>query len=172
MDFKWYTLAVYSGSEIKVVDDINKLAVANENIKEAFVPIKKVLKLSKGKKVEATQKVFPNYIFVNMMANRFTIDELRSMPKVMGFLGTNPLRPESVSEAKINKMKQESEQNIVVEEDKFEIGDTVKIKEGHFESFSGVIEGKDESKNLLKIAISIFGRSTIIDIDSSKVEKV
>lgn len=172
MDFKWYTLAVYSGSEIKVVDDINKLAVVNENIKEAFVPIKKVLKLSKGKKVEATQKVFPNYIFINMIANRFTIDELRSMPKVMGFLGTNPLRPESVSEAKINKMKQESQQNVIVEEDKFEIGDTVKIKEGHFESFSGIIEGKDESKNLLKIAISIFGRSTIIDIDSSKVEKV
>lgn len=172
MDFKWYTLAVYSGSEIKVVDDINKLAVVNENIKEAFVPIKKVLKLSKGKKVEATQKVFPNYIFINMIANRFTIDELRSMPKVMGFLGTNPLRPESVSEVKINKMKQESEQNVIVEEDKFEIGDTVKIKEGHFESFSGVIEGKDESKHLLKIAISIFGRSTIIDIDSSKVEKV
>ncbi len=172
MDFKWYTIAAYSGSESKVADDINKLALTNSNIKEAFVPTKRVFKVLKGKKVEADQKVFPNYVFVNIIANRATLDILRTLPKVMGFLGSNPLRPESVPNAKIDKMKKEAQVSVVAEEDKFEIGDTVKIKEGHFESFTGVVDGKDESKNILKIAISIFGRNTIIDIDSSKVEKV
>lgn len=172
MDFKWYTLAAYSGSESKVADDINKMVSTNSNIKEAFVPTKKVFKVLKGKKVEADQKVFPNYVFVNMIADRATLDILRSMPKVMGFLGSNPLKPESVPSAKIEKMKKEAQRSVAAEDDKFEIGDTVKIKEGHFESFTGVVDGKDESKNILKIAISIFGRSTIIDIDSSKVERV
>lgn len=172
MDFKWYTLAAYSGSENKVADDINKMVPTNSNIKEAFVPTKKVFKVLKGKKVEADQKVFPNYVFVNMIADRTTLDILRSMPKVMGFLGSNPLKPESVPSAKIEKMKKDAQRSVVAEDDKFEIGDTVKIKEGHFESFTGVVDSKDESKNILKIAISIFGRNTIIDIDSSKVERV
>lgn len=171
MDFKWYTLATYSGNEIKICEEINKLAKNNENIKEAFIPMKKVFKVVRGKKIEATQKVFSNYIFINMIANRETVDCLRSMPRVMGFLG-NSLKPESVSDDKIKQLKQECEKNLVIEEDKFEVGEMVKIKDGHFESFTGVIEGKDEAKNILKISISIFGRSTIIDIDSSKVEKI
>lgn len=171
MDFKWYTLATYSGSEMKVSGDINKMAETNSNIKEAFVPVKKVFKISKGKKVESSQKIFPNYVFVNMIANRVTIDEIRTMPRVMGFLG-NPLKPESVSEEKIKNLKQESEKDLVLEEDTFEVGCKVRINDGHFESFTGVVEGKDEVKNILKISISIFGRSTIIELEPSKVEKI
>ncbi|MDR1499115.1 MAG: hypothetical protein LBS34_02415 [Rickettsiales bacterium] len=171
MDFRWYTLATYSGSEVKVSDEINKLARENNDIREAFVPMRKAFKVLKGKKVETNQKVFPNYIFVNMVANRAAVDLLRSMPRVMGFLG-NPLKPESVPEEKIKQMKQEGEKDLVPEDDKFEVGEMVKIKEGHFESFSGMVEGKDEIKNILKISISIFGRATTIDIDSSKVEKI
>lgn len=172
MDYKWYTLATYSGSESKVCEEINKLAKENENIKEAFIPTKKVFKIVRGKKVEASQKVYPNYIFVKMIANRATVDIIRTMPKVMGFLGTNPIRPQSVDESKIKQLKQESEQDLAPEDDKFEIGDMVKINDGHFESFTGVVEGRDEMKNTLKISISIFGRSTTIEIDASKVEKV
>lgn len=171
-EFKWYTLTAYSGSESKVANDINKLALTNEDIREAFIPTRKTIKISRGKKVESDQKVFANYIFVNMIASRATIDKLRSMPKVVGFLGSNPLNPESISDAKIEKMKQESNRDTVAEEEKFEIGDTVKIKEGHFESFTGTVEGKDEAKGLLKIAISIFGRSTMVDISTDNVDKV
>ncbi|MDR1494969.1 MAG: hypothetical protein LBI29_02955 [Rickettsiales bacterium] len=171
MDYKWYTLAAYSGSEIKVGEEINRMAVVDENIKEAFVPMKKVIKILRNKKVEASQKVFSNYIFINMRADVDTINKIRSMPRVMGFLGKT-LHPESVSPEKIEKMKLEAMQDIVSEESKFEIGDSVRIKEGHFESFNGVVEGKDESKGLLKISISIFGRSTIMDIDALKVEKI
>ena len=172
MEYKWYTLATYSGSENKVCEEINKMAKENENIAEAFIPTKKVFKTVRGKKVEASQKVYPNYIFIKMIANRATVDIIRTMPKVMGFLGSNPVKPQSVDENKIKQLKQESEQDLIIEDDKFELGDMVKINDGHFESFTGVIEGKDDIKNILKISISIFGRSTTIEIDSSKVEKV
>lgn len=171
MDFKWYTLTTYSASEAKVSSEINKMAETDSNIKEAFVPVKKVFKILKGKKVEVTEKIFPNYIFVNIIANRSTVDKIRTMPKVNGFLG-NPVKPESVSEDKIKKLKQESEKDLVFEDDKFEIGDSVKINDGHFESFTGVVEGRDDIKNILKISISIFGRNTIIELDPSKVEKI
>jgi transcriptional antiterminator NusG len=126
MDFKWYTLATYSGSEIKVSEEINRMANENENIKEAFVPMKKVFKVMRGKKVEYSQKVFPNYIFVKIIANRSTIDLIRTMPQVMGFLGSNPLKPESIPDDNIKKMKQDAEKDVVVEEEKFEIGETVR----------------------------------------------
>ncbi|MDR2077734.1 MAG: hypothetical protein LBP39_02080 [Rickettsiales bacterium] len=171
MDYKWYTLATYSGSEIKVSEEINKMAAMDSNIKEAFVPMKKVFEMRKNKKVEVDQKVFQNYIFINMTSDLDTINKIRSMPRVIGFLGKTA-KPESVPPEKIEKMKQDVARCIVAEEEKFEIGDFVRIREGHFESFNGVVEGRDESKNILKIAISIFGRSTIIDIDSSKVEKL
>ena len=172
MDNKWYTIAVYSGYETKVRDEIEKLMKVDSNIREVFIPTKKSFKIQKGKKVETTTKLFPNYVFVNMILNRTTLDEIRNMTRVMGFIGTNPLAPQSVSESEINKMKQESQKDVVLEEEKFEIGDTIRIKEGHFESFNGVIEGKDENKNILKIAITIFGRSTLIEIEPSKVEKI
>ncbi|MDR1425528.1 MAG: hypothetical protein LBI70_00830 [Rickettsiales bacterium] len=171
MDYGWYTLAAYSGSETKVGEEINKMALLDDNIKEAFVPMRKIIKTLRNKKVEATQKVFSNYVFVNMRANVDTINKIRSMPRVMGFLG-KPMQPESVSADKIDKLKQKAMQDIVPEESKFDIGDSVKIKEGHFESFNGIVEGKEESKSILKISISIFGRSTIMDIDASKVEKI
>jgi transcriptional antiterminator NusG len=171
MEYRWYTLAAYSGSETGVGEEINKMAATDENIKEAFVPMKKIIKTLRNKKVEASQKVFSNYIFVHMKPDLDTINKIRSMPRVMGFLG-KPLHPESIPAEKIEKMKREAMQDIVPEESKFELGDSVRIKEGHFESFSGTVEGKDEAKSLLKISISIFGRSTIIDIDASKVEKI
>ncbi|MDR2778452.1 MAG: hypothetical protein LBB13_03040 [Rickettsiales bacterium] len=171
MDYKWYTLATYSGSEIKVSEEINRMAAVDGSIREAFVPMKKVFEIRRNKKVEVDQKVFQNYVFINMTSDLDTINKIRSIPRVIGFLGKTA-KPESVSPEKIEKMKREAAQCVTAEEDKFEIGDSVRIKEGHFESFNGIVEGKDESKNLLKIAISIFGRSTIIDIDSSKVEKV
>jgi transcriptional antiterminator NusG len=172
MDYKWYTLAVYSGSEGKVCIEIDRLAVEDKNIKEVFFPTKKTFKIAKGKKVETTQKLFPNYIFVNMVNDRETLDKIRNMPRVMGFVGSNPLQPQIVPDEDINKMKNDSEKEASLEEDRLEIGDAIRIKEGHFESFNGTIEGKDENKNILKISITIFGRSTMIEIESSKVEKV
>jgi transcriptional antiterminator NusG len=172
MEGKWYTLAVYSGSEVKIGEEINRRIALNSNIKEVFVPLREVTKISRNKKVGAYQKVFPNYVFVRMMDELDTFNEIRNIPRVMGFLGGNPQRPESVPADRIEKVKQDIQLGDVAEEERFEIGEAVRIKEGHFESFNGIVEGKDEVKGVLKIAISIFGRSTVIDIGTSKVEKI
>jgi transcriptional antiterminator NusG len=172
MDYKWYAIAVYSGSEMTAVNEIKKILKTDDNIKEVFFPTKKVFKISKGKKIEAVKKLFPNYVFVNMSYSRDTINKIRSLPRIMGFIGSDQTNPQVVSEDEIVKLKNDSEQAMVAEDDVLEVGDTIRIKEGHFESFSGVIEGKDEGKNLLKISITIFGRSTMIEIEPSKVEKI
>jgi transcriptional antiterminator NusG len=172
MDYKWYTIAVYSGSEAAVSAKVEKLLSEDSNIKEIFIPTKKAYKISKGKKVEVTQKLFPNYVFVNMICERATLDKIRELPRVMGFVGANPTKPDVVPEEDIIRMKNDSEKEVTPEEDRLEIGDTIRIKEGHFESFNGVVEGKDENKNVLKVSITIFGRSTMVEIEPSKVEKI
>ncbi len=169
---KWYIINVVAGQENKICDDINNIAKTNENIKEAFIPTKKVFKHVRGKKVESAQKLFPNYVFVNMNMNKDSYGAIRSVPKVLNFLGSKD-KPEEVSDAKMEKlMNKITEENNLSEENVFEIGETVKVIEGPFESFTGTVESKDADKNVLRISISIFGRSTIIDIEANRVEKI
>lgn len=172
MTSKWYIVNVVAGQENRICDDINRLALENKEIKEAFIPVKKIFKHVRGKKVEALQKLFPNYVFVNMEMSNNNYGIIRSIPKVLGFLGSK-LKPEEVPDSKIEKLLNRiNEENNMTEEDIYEIGDTVKVTEGPFESFTGTVESKDHEKNILKISISIFGRPTIIDIESRRVEKV
>ena len=97
---------------------------------------------------------------------------IRSITKVLNFLGSKD-KPEEVSDAKMEKlMNKITEENNLSEENVFEIGETVKVIEGPFESFTGTVESKDADKNVLRISISIFGRSTIIDIEANRVEKI
>ncbi len=169
---KWYIINVVAGQENKICDDINNIAKTNENIKEAFIPTKKVFKHVRGKKVESAQKLFPNYVFVNMNMDKDSYGAIRSIPKVLNFLGSKD-KPEEVSDAKMEKlMNKITEENNLSEENVFEIGETVKVIEGPFESFTGTVESKDADKNVLRISISIFGRPTIIDIEANRVEKI
>lgn len=169
---KWYIINVVAGQENKICDDINNVAKTNENIKEAFIPTKKVFKHVRGKKVESAQKLFPNYVFVNMNMDKDSYGAIRSIPKVLNFLGSKD-KPEEVSDAKMEKlMNKITEENNLSEENVFEIGETVKVIEGPFESFTGTVESKDADKNVLRISISIFGRPTIIDIEANRVEKI
>jgi len=172
MTLKWYITNVVSGQENKVCDEINRIAADREDIGKAFVPVRKVVKIKKGKKVEDTQRLFPGYVFVSMDLDSDSYTDVRSVPKVLGFLGCKK-KPESVSEEKINSILKKIENNEFDQQNKtFEIGDVVRVTEGSFESFTGTVEGRDNDKNILKISISIFGRPTIIDIDVTKIEKV
>lgn len=169
---KWYIVNVVAGQENKICDEINKLATENDFVEKAFIPVKKIFKHVRGKKVEVFQKLFPNYVFVNMEMNNANYGVIRNIPKVLGFLGSK-LKPEEVSDEKISKLLERiNEENNLSEENIYEIGDTVKVIEGPFESFTGTVESKDSEKNILKISISIFGRPTVIDIEAKRVEKV
>jgi len=172
MNFKWYIVNVVSGQEQRVCDEINRIASKKEGVDKAFVPVKKVLKVKRGKKVEDLQKLFPGYVFAHLDFALGVYDDIRSIPKVVGFLGSK-MKPKVVSDTKVenilSKMEtQESEDEKIV----YEIGDLVKVIEGPFESFTGTVEGKEESKKMLRISISIFGRPTIVNLEASKVERI
>ena len=171
MDFKWYTLTVAAGFENKVCDDINKLAETNELFEEAFVPTRKVMRIVKGVKEEKPEKLYNNYIFVKIAPNKVAFEAIRNLNKVLGFLGQK-FKPEEVPENKVLALKVRSEEEANIEEERFNIGDSVKITAGPFDSFIGVVEGRDDEKKILKISISIFGRETLVDIDLDMIEKV
>lgn len=172
MTNKWYIANVVAGQENKICDEINEIAKNNEYIEKAFIPTKRAFKHVRGKKVETPQKLFPNYVFVNMEMNNESYAVIRNIPKVLNFLGSK-LKPEEVSDSKMEKlMNKINEENNLLEENIYEVGDTVKVIEGPFDSFTGVVESKDPEKNVLKISISIFGRPTVIDIEANRVEKI
>jgi len=172
IDYKWYIVNAVSGCENSVCKEINKLASVNEDIKEAFVPVKRVFKIVRGKKVEAEQKLYPAYVFVNMKCNNTVLGVIRSIPKVLGFLGGSKFKPDTVSEAEVERIRNRMMSEASLEEEAFDIGDKVKIVDGPFDTFVGTVDGFDKEKNILKVSILIFGRTTLVDIDKSKVEKV
>jgi len=179
MDYKWYIANVVAGQENKVCNEIKNIIernADNENfsIKNALVPIKMVTKIKNGKKVQDEQRLFPGYVFVNMcLENTDASTIIRSIPKVMGFLGSKS-RPQVVPESKvqgiINKMENASVNES--EEFHFEVGESVKIIQGPFESFTGIVEEADNEKKRLKLSVTIFGRTTSVDLDVSQVEKL
>ncbi len=171
MDYKWYIVNATAGSEVQVCAEINKLAQTDSDIKEAFIPTKKAYKILRGKKVETDLKLFPAYVFVNLICNHNTLGKIRSISKVKGFLGPK-FKPDPISDSDVHALKQKMLSAAAVEEDIYEIGDTVKIIDGPFEGFVGNVEWLDKDKKILKVSVSIFGRATSVDIDRSKLERV
>ena len=171
--YKWYILNVISGQENKVCEDINHISKDNKYINQAFIPTKKVFKYIKGKKVEVEQKIFPAYVFVNLFLDKDNevYSLIKSVPKVLSFLGSKNV-PVEVSEEEIERYKNKILKDNLPEEIVYEVGETVKIIDGPFESFVGVVESKNTDKNILKVSISIFGRVTSVDIETNRVEKM
>jgi transcriptional antiterminator NusG len=175
-EHKWYILNVMAGQENKVAADIKSLMLrgspATKYISEVLVPTKSVVKIKKGQKVQEAQKLFPGYVFINASLDGDAYNMINSIPKVMGFLGSKN-NPQPVADAKMQEiLRLSSEQapdskNII-----FEIGETLNIIEGPFESFSGVVEEFDAEKQKVKISVLIFGRATSVELDVNQVEKV
>ena len=172
---KWYILNVMAGQENKVASDIKTLMLkspAGKYIAEVLVPTKPVFKIKKGQKVQEMQKLFPGYVFVNANLNSDAYSLINSVQKVMGFLGGKN-NPQPVAKEKMDDILKSSEQQIVDNKNlSFEIGETLKINEGPFESFTGVVEDFDAEKQKIKISVLIFGRATSVELDVNQVEKV
>lgn len=175
VDYKWYILNVVAGQENKVAGDINSLLASgklSDFVKDVVVPAKPVLKVKRGKKTQNNQKLFPGYVFINtnLQGNVFSI--LNSIPKVIGFLGSKN-NPQAVSQEKVDEIIKSIEDSSNDPIDAvYEPGDIVKINDGPFESFTGTIEKFDPEKKKVKLSVSIFGRSTDIELDLNQVEKV
>jgi transcriptional antiterminator NusG len=176
MDKKWYIVHAYSNFERKVADSIREKAQATglaELFDEILVPTEKVVEVRRGRKVDAERKFFPGYVLVKMQMTDEAYHLIKNTPKVTGFLGADN-KPMAISEAEANRILQQVQEG--VERPKpsvsFEIGEQVRVADGPFASFNGLVEEVDEVRARLKVAVSIFGRATPVELEYGQVEKL
>ncbi|MBE0551434.1 MAG: transcription termination/antitermination factor NusG [Ignavibacterium sp.] len=175
METRWYVVRTFSGHESKVKNLLEAGLLDHENLKakisEILVPMEKVFEVKDGKKKSKTKNFFPGYILVNVDLDNQVKDFILSTPSVMGFLGTgnnpNPLQPEEVRRI-VGRLSQDSTTERM--ETIFRSGDLVKIIDGPFNNFSGMIEEVNEEKMKIKVMVSIFGRKTPVEIDFTQAE--
>ena len=176
MAARWYIVHAHSGFEKKVSQEILKQA-EQKNMKqfihEICVPTESVTEVKKGKKTQGERKFFPGYVLVKMELNDETWHLVKSTPKVTGFLGGGN-KPQPISDKEADQIFQQMKEGVVAsaKELEFEVGEQVKVIDGPFDSFVGVIEGLDEARKKLKVAVSIFGRATPVELEFNQVEKV
>ena len=171
----WYIVQAYSGFENKVADtikDIMSKSSLETNLGEILVPTHKVVEVKKGKRTQKQKKYFPGYVLVKLDLDKNIYHKIKNIQKVSGFLGPEG-KPVPVSEKEIKKIMgqiDETEENPSAGIT-FEVGEKVKVCDGPFASFTGLIEEIDEEKLRLKVSVSIFGRPTPVDLEFNQVEK-
>jgi transcription termination/antitermination protein NusG len=178
---KWFVLHTLSGQEQKVKESIEKRIKAEEMgefINEVLVPMEKVAEVRSGKKTVSTRKLYPGYVFIDMMLldeNNRIIEKpwyfIRDTPGIIGFVGGD--RPTPTSAEEIASIKSQISDSEDTERPKvqFDVGETIKINDGPFLNFSGVIEEIDPEKGKLKVTVNIFGRNTPVELEYWQVEK-
>lgn len=175
MAAKWYIVNTLSGFEYKVSQAIRDAAEKrgmSEKFEDIVVPTESVTEVKKGKKVVSEKKIYPGYILIKMQLDDASWNLVKNTPKVSGFLGGSG-KPLPVSEREVAQVLQQVEQGSVAKDVDvmFEVGESVKIIDGPFETFTGVVDEIDALKKRLKISVSIFGRPTPVELDFSQVEK-
>ena len=176
MPKRWYIVHAYSNFENKVADSIREQAKQrglSHLFDEIMVPKEKVVEVRRGRKVDAERKFFPGYVLVKMNMTDEAYHLIKNTPKVTGFLGADN-KPMAISEAEANRILQQVQEG--VERPKpsvtFEIGEQVRVADGPFASFNGLVEEVDEERARLKVEVSIFGRPTPVELEYGQVEKV
>ena len=176
MTTRWYIVHAYSNFEKKVAESIREQAAQRglaEKFEEVLVPTEQVIEVRRGRKINSERKFFPGYVLVKCDLTDQVYHLIKNTPKVTGFLGADN-KPMPISEAEADRIKGQVAEG--VERPKstisFEIGETVRVADGPFASFNGKVEEVDEGRSRLKVAVSIFGRETPVELEFGQVEKV
>ena len=176
MTMRWYIVHAYSNFERKVAESIKERAAAAglaDLFAEVLVPMEEVVEMRRGRKVSSERKFFPGYVLVKMELNDQTYHLVKATPKVTGFLGTEN-KPIPITDEEAGRILQQVQEG--VERPKpsvtFEIGEQVRVADGPFASFNGLVEEVDEERARLKVAVSIFGRATPVELEYAQVEKL
>ena len=176
MAIRWYVLHVYSNFEKKVAESIREQAEQkglSDHFEQIVVPTEEVVEIRRGQKVNTERKFFPGYVLLKMELSDRAWHLVKNTPKVTGFLGSGN-KPIPISETEAMRIMKQVQEG--VERPKpsiiFEIGETVRVADGPFTSFNGVVEEVNEERSRLKVAVSIFGRATPVELEYTQVEKV
>ena len=176
MALRWYVVHVYSGFEKKVAQSIEeqaRQAGMEEQIPQVLVPTEAVVEMRRGSKINAERKFFPGYILVEMDLTDETWHLVKNTPKVTDFLGGKG-RPVPITEAETQRILYQVKEGVDRPKPSvtFEVGEQVRVCDGPFNSFNGLIEEVDEERSRVKVAVSIFGRATPVELEYSQVEKL
>ncbi|MGN7611645.1 transcription termination/antitermination protein NusG [Magnetococcales bacterium HHB-1] len=173
---KWYVIHAYSGFEKKVklaLEERIRLTGTSHLFGEILVPSEEVVELRQGKKITSERKFFPGYVLVRMELNDQTWHMVNAVPKVSGFLGGGG-KPQPLHEREVRAVLNQVEGGTEKPKPKvsFSVGEDVRVIDGPFVSFNGIVEDVDEDKTRLKVSVSIFGRATPVELDFIQVEKL
>ncbi len=176
MSHRWYVVHVYSGFEKKVAQTIRETALKKgleDYFSEILVPTEEVVEMRHGKKVNAERKFIPGYVLIKMDLTDESWHLVKNTAKVTGFLGAGG-KPSPISEKEAQRILNQVQEGFEHPKPSvtFEVGEQVRVADGPFASFMGVVEDVDEGKSRLKVAVSIFGRATPVELEYTQVEKV
>jgi transcriptional antiterminator NusG len=176
MTKRWYIVHAYSNFEKKVADSIKEQAAAKgfgEQFEAVMVPTEEVVEIRRGRKIKSERRFFPGYVLVKMEMTDQAYHLIKNTPKVTGFLGSDN-KPIPITDAEAARILNQVQEGL--ERPKttvsFEIGEQVRVADGPFASFSGLVEEVDEQRERLKVAVSIFGRPTPVELEYGQVEKI
>src|SRR5215469_13367338 len=172
---RWYIVQAYSNFERKVAESIREQAKQRrlEHLfEEIMVPTEKIVEMRRGQKVDAERKFFPGYVLVKMDLTDDAYHLIKNTPKVTGFLGSDN-KPMPLSEIEVERILHQVQEGIERPKPSvsFEVGEQVRVSDGPFASFNGTVEEVDESRSRLKVAVSIFGRATPVELEFGQVDK-
>ena len=175
-DKKWFVVHAYSGFEKSVQRTLTeriKRSELQEQFGQILVPVEEVVEMKSGQKAISERKFFPGYVLVEMEMTDDTWHLVKNTPKVTGFLGGRG-RPSPISDGEAARILRQVQEGIERPKPSitFEVGEQVRVCDGPFTSFNGVVEEVDEEKSRIKVAVSIFGRATPVELEYSQVEKV